>query len=371
MEEIPKVYQPKFSNTNESDAQQETGKIDAQVDLNNESESYDASNLGKEIAENMDELGYHPVVIFGSSFSGKSSLLGSLLAYFQVDTSKEVGISLGEPLVPSYSSHGKQAMAFAEAFYYRSVQEFIGGQAHAATKITFPFFIPIIIRPKGKDEMKFAFMESVGEWYKPQKNSDRFFQALKFEVDGILRHYQKSISFIHIAPFTQSNIRDGEISQDHERSEINDASLAIVGALDSYNKIRTFKSYDNHMFLVTKWDAYTDQGLELIDVLANPDLNKVEEFATEKYTQGLAAFKGLPLSSSQKSIMQYCSGMISGRAIIKPSKELTPILYRYPQTMWNWLYKNASGGAVLLPKPPPIKETFFQIIMKWINKIVS
>lgn len=371
MEETPKVWQPKNDDLPEPKTKDEKTSFSNESYKSSDYADTDASALGKLIAENMDELGYHPVIIFGSSFSGKSSLLGSLLAYFQVDTSKEVGISLGDPLVPTSSEHGKEAIAKAEAFFYRSVQEFIGGEAHQATKTPFPFFIPVVIRPKNKPEMRFAFMESAGEWYKPNKDSDRFFQSLKSEIEGVLRHYQKGISLIHIAPYTQSSVRDGAVSPEHEKNEIKDASLALVGALDSYTRFRTFKSSDHHMFLVTKWDAYTDQGLEIADILANPDMAAVEEFANEKYTQGFAAFKGLPLESNQKTIMQYCSGLISGRAIIKPSKEMTPILYRYPQTMWNWLYRNASEGINLIPKPLPPKETPWEIIMKWINKIVS
>lgn len=367
MEEVPKAFQPKVSGMGV-----ETQEEQAVINDTPTQESFSNSeNIGKQIAQAMDDLGYHPVIIFGSSNSGKSSLLGSLLAYFQVDTSKEVGITFGDSLVPSETTHGKDAIAKAETFFYRSVHEFIGGEAHVATKVNYPFFIPVIIRPKGKEEMKFAFMESNGEWYKPDRDTDRFFQSLKGEINGILRHYQKGISFIHVAPLTQSNVRDGEINHEFERNEIRDASLALTGALDSYTRIRTIKSQDSHMFLVTKWDAYTEQDKELFDVLANPELGKVEEFANEKYTQGFAAFKGLSIDSSQKSIMQYCSGLISGRSIIKPSKELTPVLNKYPETMWNWLYKNASGGVLLFKKPPPKKESPWQIFMNWINKLVS
>ena len=330
------------------------------------------AKIGVQIAENMDEGGYHPVIIFGSSNSGKSSLLGSLLAYFQVDTTQEVGISLGDPLIPTETEQGRAAFKQAEIFFYRSVQEFIGGEAHQSTKTPFPFFIPVVVRPKGKPEVKIAFMESNGEWYKPDRTSDRFFQALRSEIEGVLRHFQKRIIFIHVAPYTQSAVRDGDIDQSTERKELNDASLALVGALDSYTRFRTnIKSEDSHMFLVTKWDAHTNENDEIFEILGNPDLAEVEEFAKSKYTQGFAAFKGIRIGQSQKSIMQYCSGLMSGRAILKPTKELRPILYRYPQTMWNWIYSNATEGVELIARPAPPKVSIWQSAMRLLNKILS
>lgn len=330
------------------------------------------TKVGVQLAENMDEAGYHPVIIFGSSNSGKSSLLGSLLAYFQVDTTQEVGIGLGEPLIPTESEQGKAAFKQAEVFFYRSVQEFIGGEAHQSTKTPFPFFIPVVIRPKGKPEVKVAFMESNGEWYKPDRTSDRFFQTLRSEIEGVLRHFQKKISFVHVAPYTQSTIRDGVVDQGTERKEMNDASLALVGALDSYTRFRTnIKSEDSHMFLVTKWDAHTNEDAEIFEILGNPDLAEVEEFANSKYTQGFAAFKGLRLGLNQKSIMQYCSGLMSGRAILRPTKELRPILYRYPQTMWNWIYANATDGIELIARPAPRKLSIWQHALRLLNKILS
>jgi hypothetical protein len=145
-----------------------------------------ARDHGRILAQNMSESGYHPVIIFGTSSSGKSSLLGSLLASFQIDATHEIGISLGDSLMPHDSPDGERANQYASALYYRSVQEYIGGKGHQATKVDIPFFVPVIIRPKDRNPIKFALMESNGEWYKPKPSTEQYFQQLRKEVESIL-----------------------------------------------------------------------------------------------------------------------------------------------------------------------------------------
>jgi hypothetical protein len=346
----------------------------------NQSEAFselDLTKVGQKIAEVMEELDYHPVIIFGSSNSGKSSLLGSLLSYFQIDTTHGIGIYLGDSLIPTSTPHGKWAYSEAESFFYKSIQEFLDGTAHAATKSRHPFFIPIKINPPNLPEIKFAFMESNGEWYKPQKDTGRYFPELKEEINAILKHYQRGISFIHLAPYTQINawVEDQNDTQ-LNKEEINDASLALVGALNSYEQLRVFKSDDAHMFLITKWDASAKQNVQ--DQLQNVDVANVEAVANNLYTKGFAAFNNLSIELNQKNIMQYSSGIISGRSIIKSSPNLKPILNRYPQTMWNWLYGNATDNnseinnrLVLIPKPIVPKKSFFDNLNNLITRILK
>ncbi|MCX7086020.1 MAG: hypothetical protein NTY69_10845 [Methylococcales bacterium] len=344
-------------------------------------QNVDQAKIGQQIAEQMAAQGYHPVVIFGSSNSGKSSLLGSLLSYFQIDIKQSIGIYLGEPLISINTPHGKWAYSEAESFFYKSVQEFLDGTAHAATKSRHPFFIPIIIKPANLPEMKFAFMESNGEWYKPLKDTGKYFPELKEEINSILKHYQDGISFIYVAPYTQVNAwSSNQIDIDRNNEEINDANLALVGVLNSYDQMRIFKTDDSHMFLITKWDASKDASKHdsLPEHLQSVDVETVEDVASSLYTKGFSAFNNLKVSPANKNIMQYCSGVISGSSIIKASPELKPIINRYPQTMWNWLYGNATRShheinthLVLIPKPKPPKKTFLDKINQFFTKILN
>ncbi|CAN4276807.1 hypothetical protein MCEMSEM29_01932 [Methylophilaceae bacterium] len=335
------------------------------------------SKIGQKLAEEMEAQGYHPVIIFGSANSGKSTLLGSLFSYFQIDPTKGVGIYLGEPLLPVSTPQGRDAKDLAESFFYQSIQEFLDGNGHARTRARNPFFIPIIIRPQDLPEIRFAFMESNGEWYAPKKDTGKYFPELKEEINSILQHYQKGASFIHLAPFTQIDAwTTNNEEHDVDKEQINNASLALVGAFNSYERLRVFKNDDSHMFLITKWDATgKDELSERLEFVAVED---VEAVAANIYTKGFAAFNNLKLDIWQKSLMQYSSGIMSGRSIIRASPELKPILHRYPQTMWNWLYGNATrnnqeiGKAiVLLPKPIPPKKNFIDFLNEIVHKILN
>lgn len=331
----------------------------------------DPEKVGVQIAAQLDEAGYHPVVILGTSNSGKSSLLGSLLAYFRQDAELEIGIYFGDPVLSPTTGYGEYVRKSAEEFFYRSIQEFMDGGGHQPTQARHPFFIPVIIRPKGRPEMRFAFLESNGEWYQPERNKGPFFRQLKSEVEGVLRHYQKGISVIYVAPLTQLNVRDGKTSSKVDATEVAEAGLALVGAMNAYESLRTAKGLDSHLLLVTKWDAYKKDGLDLKEVLTNTR-SDVELFVNDKYSQTFAAFKGLSLAPTQRTLMQYCAALMSGRSIVRASDELRPVLYRYRRKLWNWLYKNASGYAVeLIHEPPPPRMTLLERLHAMIGAILS
>lgn len=327
------------------------------------------TRLGREIAEKLQEQNYHPVVIFGSANSGKSSLLGSLLSYFQMDL-KGIGIYLGDPIIPKSTPQGEWMFDQAESFFNKSVHEFLDGNAHDATQTMHPFFIPVRVVPPNLPEIKFAFMESNGEWYKPQKETNRYFPELRAEINAILKHYQNGISFIHLAPCTQINAWEENTHLSGQNSqEIHDADLALVGALNSYVQLRSHKENDSHVFLITKWDAHPKSKKSTSEHLRFVDPGDVEDIAKTLYTRGFVAFNNLNINSNQKNLMQYCSGIISGREIIKATPELQSILNRYPQTMWSWLYGNATINNAdirrrleIIQKSPPPKKSIFDFI---------
>lgn len=323
--------------------------------------------LGRQLAGQMDEQGYHPVVLFGSSASGKSSLLASLLAYLQVDTTAKVEIQLGDRLLLDDQDYGSWAHDEATAFFYRSVEEFIGGTAHPATVSKNPFFIPVVLKPhNGMPEAKFAFLESRGEWYQPKMETNEVFQRLREEVSGVLLNFPKGISFLHVAPYTQVNTWDEDAASQQVRDVKlrHEADLALVGALNAYKAVRPLKHQDAHLFLVTKWDAYAPPGAPS-GSFSSPTVDEVTGVAKDRYSRGFSAFFNLNLGDDQhrwqKQIMQYSSGLISGRSILAPTGDVKDQVYRYPRVMWNWLYENAtrSDGACrkLFASPPPPKPT--------------
>jgi hypothetical protein len=333
--------------------------------------------IGPELAACLEAQDYHPVVIFGSSNSGKSTFLGSLLAFFKESADLEIGIFLGDPVLPMETTYGKYVWEAAEAFFHRSCQEFIDGTAHHATRARYPFFVPVIVRPKNQPEVKFAFLESNGEWYQADRTRANLYPRLKGEIEGILRHFQRGLSVVYVAPYTQENIREEPVDSAVDQTKIANAGLALIGVMEAYETTRSIKSSDAHIFLITKWDAYTKANLDLKDVLSCGG-GEVEDVVRAKYTQAFAAFKNLALGANQRSLMQYCSGLISGRFINRANSDLQPIINRYRRTLWNWLYRNASanhkgvGHAItLMPAPLPPRKTLIERLNELVNAILS
>jgi hypothetical protein len=318
--------------------------------------------IGRLISERMQDLGYHPVIVFGSANAGKSTLLSSLISYLKTESESGVGIYIGDTIVPVSSDYGRWAIEQANAFFFRGIQEFMLGTANQATKADRPFFIPVRIVPKDKPEIKLAFMESNGEWYKPDIKSARYFQDLKDEINAVLINFQRGISFLHVAPYTQVEAwSSAQIDHEVNKNEIMLADGALVGAMNSYEAVRPFKSDDAHMLIMTKWDARRDEdnSTTLEDALLNVPDSLLITTLLGQYQQGFSAFNSLNISLERKRMMRYCAGIIKGREVVTPNPELQKILDRYRKNLWNWLYANATrthpdiSEEINLFSPPP------------------
>lgn len=315
----------------------------------------EVNDAGRQLAAELEARGYHPVVIFGNAASGKTSLLLSLLAVIKTEASLETGLTLGEPILNTSSPYGKYIQTHSDQFFGRKTQEFIEGVASPKTNIDYPFIIPVVFRPRGKPEAKFAFLESNGEWYRPDRESDALFQPLRKQIEDLIREFQLGISFVHLVPYTQGVIRSTSVNITEDISELQEASLAIAGALNAYEKIRIEKSRDRHVMLVTKWDAHTSPQSSVLDVLIDT-ADDVEPFVEQHYSQAFSSFKGLTVNRSQVFLANYCAGLISNRDVLslRIDSELRPAVLRFPVSLWGWLYRNAivdSGGMADDPFP--------------------
>lgn len=314
----------------------------------------DQEEAGRQLAQQMQELGYHPVVIFGSTSSGKTTLLCSLLSYIRRDAGAGAEVSLGEEFALS-SEYGRWAHEKAAAFFFRAVHEHINERTQAATRTQFPFFIPVVLQPgKGRPAVKIALLESNGEWYNPDTGSDRYFQKMRAEIAGLLRSFGGGVSFLHLAPVTQ--LEQYRESQDGDREKNEKlrgaADLALVGCINSYRDLRALKHNDRHLLLVTKWDDHVAPQ-DPSNRFSEPSLIEVKEVARTKYPLAYAAFANLDTGGDNhaKQILQYCSGLISGRQILGRDAEVEAQLRRYPRTLWNWIYRSALSQRGGSPSP--------------------
>jgi len=328
---------------------------------------HDVDASGIQLAAGIDAAAYHPVVLFGNANSGKTSLLLSLFALLRTEPSLATGLELGEPIVPTDSLFGRYLYDSAEGFFGTKTQDFIEGRASPKTAIDLPFFVPVVFRPEGKPEIRFAFMESNGEWYRADRSTERLFPALRQQIEDFISCYQGPITFIHLLPYTQQNVYGGPGDQLTDNNEMKEAQLAIVGALLAYQKARVNKQDDRHLVLVTKWDAHDRQESDRADVLLHAG-EQPEAFASERYDQAMAVFKGLGLSRVQQNINGYCAGIMSGQNVTLPKRgdELRDAVLNYPTQLWRWLYRSTLeqlGERAIDPFPAAPKTNWVARIL--------
>jgi len=333
----------------------------------------DIEEAGLQLALHVESGGFHPVILFGNAASGKTSLLLSLFAAIKTNPELFTGLFLGDPILDEKTEYGRYLHENSVQFFGQKTQDFIEGKAAPKTALQFPFFVPIIFRPDNKPEMKFAFMESNGEWYRPDRNTGRLFPSLRRQVEDFISNYQGGITFIHLIPYTQGAVYSTNSDRIHDAAEIQDASLAISGALQSYEKIRIYKQHDRHLMLVTKWDAHSPPNVSKLDVLTE-STDEVARFANDNYSQALTTFRGMGLESSQMFLNSYCAGLMNemGVLVLKQSNELKSAVMNYPIKLWEWLYRGALEAIdkpVVDPFPAPPKQSAFQVFVeKWLNR---
>lgn len=287
------------------------------------------------LGERLSRQERHPVLLFGTLASGKSSILMSLIANLR--ESREVSVSLGEPIYPSDHSRHKETDDFSHDLFERKNDSFVRGREMlGTTEVRYPLFIPIDIQPSRDIEtgpVKFAFLEGRGDWYLPTAGSEgRLFQDFKDEVVDVLKFYDGGLTAIFVAPYT---------NPDNAQS-LRDNDLGLMGALEAYYTHRKRKEQDGLLYLLTKWDTYADP-------VENPKFGEMEasdvvEVMNRLYAISWPRFQQMPrsLRNDRRFFMQYCAGYLVDEMHRPPPPDRKSVFQRYPRTLLNWLYGNAT-----------------------------
>jgi hypothetical protein len=296
------------------------------------------------LAEELHKKGYHPIMLFGTRAAGKSSLLASLFYYLQSDPESPAIAVRGEWIIPTETSYGKSVADAATRFLNHVVDDFYNGVAAPMTQDENPFYIPVILRPNnGQPEVKLAFLESRGEWYKVEKNSNDFYPELRAEVSDVYKNFPNGISILLIAPYVIGEAYSDQVSSEWARSEMRDSDTALFGALQAYQMAREHRELDKYLFVLTKWDAHTHSIVE--KEFINPPRGMVSHLLKERFPKSWTLFQ--TMQSSEAQSMQYSSGLMSGNARVEIPQHLKPIMNQFPKMLWRWLYSNSTGGAEL------------------------
>ena len=314
----------------------------------------DVDASGVQLANDMADKGYQPVIFVGNKATGKTSVLLSLIALLKRQPELKVSAFLDPPLLDERSKLGSYQKVQAETFFFKGVQRFIDGNVIPKTALEVPFFVPVSVRPETAPHVTFAFMESNGEWYRPKKDSNALFPPLRKSIEEFIQTYQGGIIFIYTMPFTQQALWSSEVQPDSDADAIQDADLAIAGAMQSYERVRYDKAHDRHLFLITKWDGSAAGG-NLAEALSGTQEGEVSQFAVTRFPQSLALINGLGIGKDQVALQHYCSGIINanGPQSLSRANPLKDIVLSYPKNLWMYLYKQALVNAAL-----PVSELF-------------
>lgn len=351
-------------------------RLDQAVDVAPPVANTDEDSI-KLLAEQMLDAGYHPVLLFGSSNSGKTSMLLSLMAAVTTRVDLNATAQLRNNLISGDSSYGKFFRDEARDFVESKLTNFIEGRASANTTVALPYFVPIDFSPANRDVVNIAFMEGNGEWYQPERSQEGSVTSasLNHGVETFMRHFQSSISFIYLLPYTQkeSGSSDGySVSEDLAKKN---AGLGIKNVIDQYRSIREGKTHDDrHMLLVTKWDARFDPSSaanESLSEILDESVDEVKYYLENNasYQAAAVAFQGLS-NVKNKAVRNYCSGRMRGQSIDWPSKESDyyDSISRFPIELWRWLYSGAAGIEKSDPFPE-LKEN--KSLLRIVNGLLS
>lgn len=335
-------------------------------------------DLGVALASAMDAQGIQPVIIFGDAGSGKTAMLCSLIASAKTEPNWGLGISPTDPILPVNTQYGDYLEKKSKTFLGKTLQSYL--KAKPAPKTTLgedpAFFVSVSLQPAEKPEAKFAFLESNGEWYQPDFNSDGVFPPLRPDIESFIRCYQKPLILIYVVPYTQDEIKAGNGTAQHDVERQKLASLAIAGAINNYNQVRLDKSEDQHLLIMTKWDVHKHQNLSVGEILEyHSDRADVVALLEERHSQALTALYGTSSNRKNVSISPYCSGLMttSNVLLLNPNSELREIVHSFPKRLWDWLYSRhyvaRDNGIKRLFDAP--KKSAISKLLDWFRGFLS
>lgn len=307
------------------------------------------------IAEALLESGRHPVIVFGGVASGKTMMLVSLIE--ALNRSASVDVHLGDPILPRGDPRSHQMHQWARYYFESHSQSMARGELLPTTQIDSPTFIPIdIVQINNPAPVRLALLEGRGEWYMPVVGSPATtFRDFMPDLADVIEKYPDGLSVIWMAPSCLFELDEGTEESD----------FALVGALAEYRRRRgRAMSLDSHLFLLAKWDC-------LSSPLTGENFGTVEDDIVRstldaRYPNAWPRYQGLALGSAgQRFFMQYVSAYVVENLVRFPPARHRASFDRYPRTLLNWLYGNATetetagmrGRSVLfadvLRRPPP------------------
>lgn len=309
-------------------------------------------NVDFSLSEQLIDKDYHPVLIFGTRASGKTTLLTSLISYMNYDPDSPGICHLGEEIVPNSSRYGIRVLAEAKDIFYNDVPNFHRGIAAKRTRLENPIFIPLKFMPKVKAAAaKIALLETEGEFFQVDSRERRGELILKNEIIDIYKYFPERLSIIIVAPFCLSSRYEEPEESEAEKEEIERSDSSLAASLQKYLDYRAekYRENDRFIFVLTKWDEFT--GGATGDNFLTPPQAIVEQQIENKFQMSWSLYKNMPIHGARNSL-HYCSGIIAGNDRLPTPASHKKMLSTFPRSLWKWIYLNATTGSTSENKEP-------------------
>lgn len=320
----------------------------AQPDAMDHGERHVHEARGESLGRSLSANGFHPVLIFGTAATGKTTFLTSMLSFFTSTPDVGVTITLGDPI--STTEVGMKAHESSEKLFHLQVNNYLNGLAPVQNQESFPFFVPVELRRRRNHELtRIALMESSGElWSVAAKKN--FVQELREEIIDVYVNYPYPITVIMVVPYAMSEGYTGEDSSEDDKSTFRDSDIALHQTLQVYQRYRPPQIRDSFYFVLTKWDLHTQ--ILASDEFLNPDDEVVRELVRQRFPRAFGHFENMA-DQDLAQCTPYSAGLIGGTKILEIPKNLKPALDEFPYRLWRWIYANATNGRDLYEDDVP------------------
>jgi hypothetical protein len=303
--------------------------------------------LGNELAVKFKEQGVHPILLFGSQMSGKTSLLLSLLNYPRLDQQAEASIEYDDTMyAEEQTSKLKAALEAGQTLFYRAAQQWIGNAAPKATNDEHPFFVPVVLQKASGEQVKFAFLEGRGEWYTPDETNLRPYRKFKGLIQGFLQTFSNPTTVLYVAPYVAGSYSDATHTSGNAEL-MRKSDLGLVGAIEEYMAARRgYFRDDYHILTMTKWDIKC--GSVTSKEFLEPLENEISSEISSKFPLAWNKFNAMPMQNQQGNlkINVYCSGVMDGGRLNQLPSDDQYSLNRYPRTLWDRIHSHAGHGIL-------------------------
>jgi GTPase SAR1 family protein len=272
------------------------------------------------LAKALQDQGCHPVLVFGPSSSGKTTLLLSMLDYLRRGSHGVVDVRLGEQVLPDDYPQAGERRSNAAKLFSNSLLDYQKNIAPERTVLELPFLVPVDLRHKEgevsgskyPDLVRLVFVEGMGEWYELDRQSGiSRSPPFKEDIAEILRHYDKGISVIFVAPTISADIKYGNPLNQRNVAEID---AALSDTINEYAEVRLDKSNDHELFLLSKWDTkFGDKiiGGKFTGTMEDDVYSHIHSFDDGAYRNAWTKFSGRPQRDcGTLSVMPHFAGRI-------------------------------------------------------------